>query len=161
MFQHIKVSISNSMVPFSYAKKRIVKPHQRCSDPTLVFLSLFFMYFSRKKSLMAVNQDWKMVNFTFLWYCKVVEATFQRKTIGDQNISFAPEGDIRFLSMYVFHTILSIWAFVEASYQFGRSKWLFPHIKYLLAIVWNHFHTRKKNCQATSTMWWPDPWFFL
>ena len=78
LFQHIKVSISNSMVPFSYAKKRIVKPHQRCSDPTLVFLSLFFMYFSRKR-LMAVNQDWKMVKFIFLWYCKLFKATFQQQ----------------------------------------------------------------------------------
>ena len=45
-----KLFISNSLKPFAYAKKRIVKPHQRCSDPTLVFLSLFFMYFSRKKT---------------------------------------------------------------------------------------------------------------
>ena len=96
MFQHIKVSISNSMVPFSYAKKRIVKPHQRCSDPTLGFLSLFFMYFSRKKD------SWRKIKtenrqFYFLMILQSSRGNFSAKKIGDQNISFAPEGDIRFL----------------------------------------------------------------
>ena len=95
-FQLYRVFISNSMAPFSYAKKRIVKPHQRCSDPTLGFLSLIVMYFSRKKD------SWRKIKtenrqFYFFMILQSSRGNFLTKKIGDQNISFATEGDIGFL----------------------------------------------------------------
>ena len=46
--------------------KRNVKPHQHYSDPTPVFLSRFFMYFSRKKdSLRKIKAEKWLILFPY------------------------------------------------------------------------------------------------
>ena len=58
--------------------------------------------------------------------------------------------------MFVFHSILSIWAFIQAGYEFGMSELLFQHMKVSIGNSLEPFlYAKKRNVEPRQRYYTP------